>query len=105
MSTPPAQPPTLQPADYDEYIGRFSALVGEIAEGQYGRYKGRLVPKMSRALFEERYTRYLALGVKYATMLSNNTTIEDTLTVDLKAAEVELLVQDSLFLPFPKYLG
>lgn len=98
-------PPTLSPSDYDAYLARFSSLVGEIAEGQYGRYKGRLVPKMSRAQFEERYTRYLALGVKYATMLSNNTTIEDTLTVDLKAAEVELLVQDSLFLPFPKYLG
>ena len=98
-------PPTLKTSDYDEYLVRFSSLVGEIAEGQYGRYKGRLVLKMTRAQFEERYTRYLSLGVKYATMLSDNTTIEDTLTVDLKAAEVELLVQDSLFLPFPKYLG
>jgi len=101
MSTPPS----LRPSDYDDYLARFSSLVGNIAEGQYGRYKGRLVPKMGRALFEERYTRYIALGVKYATMLSNNTTIEDTLTVDIKAAEVELLIQESLFLPFPKYLG
>jgi hypothetical protein len=95
--------PTLKPSDYDDYLERFLAQVGEIEEGQYGSYKGRLVLKMSRPQFEERYSRYLTLWLKYADMLTKSDTIEDTLAVDLKAAEVELLIHDSLFLPFPKF--
>jgi hypothetical protein len=95
--------PSLKPSDYDDYLERFLQLVGEIEEGQYGSYKNRLVLKMSRAQFEERYQQYLALGFKYADMLNKSDTIEDTLAVDLKSAEVELLIQSSLFLPFPKF--
>jgi hypothetical protein len=95
--------PTLKPTDFDDYLERFVSLVGEIEEGQYGSYKNRLVLKMSRAQFEERYQKYLTLGLKYADMLTKSDTIEDTLAVDLKSAEVELLIQSSLFLPFPKF--
>jgi len=103
MSEEMSGAPTLKPSDFDEYLTRFSSLVGELEEGQYGSYKSRLVLKMNRAQFEERYARYLSLGLRYAEMLSKSDTIEDTLTVDLKAAEVELLIQDSPFLPFPKF--
>lgn len=95
--------PTLKPTDFDEYLERFTRLVGEIEEGQYGSYKNRLVLKMSRSQFEDRYQKYLTLGLKYADMLTKSDTIEDTLAVDLKSAEVELLIQSSLFLPFPKF--
>lgn len=97
-------PPQLKPTDYDEYIARFNERVGEIAEGQYGNYRGRLVLRMSRAEFEARYRGYLDLGVRYGDMLSQSDTIEDSITVDLRAAEIELLITDSPFLPFPKYL-
>ena len=103
MSDEMSGAPTLKPSDFDDYLARFTALVGELDEGQYGSYKNRLVLKMSRAQFEERYARYLSLGLRYAEMLSKSDTIEDTLAVDLKAAEVELLIQDSSFLPFPKF--
>ena len=97
--------PTLKATDYEEYVQRFLNEVGEIADGQYGQYKGRLVLKMSRDQFEQRYQRYLELGIHYGDLLSRSDTIEDSITVDLRAAEIELLIKQSLFLPFPKYLG
>jgi hypothetical protein len=99
-----ARHPTLNHNDFDEYLQRFQEIVGEIEAGQYGKYKGRLVLKMTREQFEARYLQYLTLGIRYGTMLSQSDTIEDTLTVDIRAAEVELLIKTSLFLPFPKYL-
>ena len=98
-------PPTLKSSDFTDYIKRFAEIVGEIEEGQYGQYKGRLVLKMSREQFEERYQQYLDLGIHYGELLERSDTIEDSITVDLRAAEIELLVKSSLFLPFPKYLG
>ena len=97
--------PTLKETDYTDYIVRFAEIVGEIDEGQYGQYKGRLIPKMNRAQFEERYQRYLQLGIHYGQLLERSDTSEDSITVDLRAAEIELLITSSLFLPFPKYLG
>ena len=98
------QLPRLRANDFNEYVKRFEELVGIMEDGQYGQYKGRLILKMNRSQFEEKYTHYLQLGIRYGDMLSRSDTIEDTLTVDLRTAEVELLVVDSLFLPFPKYL-
>ena len=97
--------PSLKETDYADYLDRFASVVGEIAEGQYGQYKGRLVLKMTRDQFEERYQRYLKLGIHYGELLERSDTIEDSITVDLRAAEIELLVTNSLFLPFPKYMG
>ena len=101
----PMEPPRLKANDYHDYVGRFRELVGDIAEGQYGNYRGRLVLRMTQVEFEKKYQRYLDLGVRYGQMLSQSDTIEDSLTVDLRAAEIELLITNSLFLPFPKYLG
>ena len=97
--------PKLQSTDFEDYLQRFAQLVGDIEEGQYGQYKGRLVLKMSRFQFEERYQQYLDLGIHYGELLERSDTIEDSITVDLRAAEIELLIKLSLFLPFPKYLG
>ena len=97
--------PKLKPTDFEEYFQRFTELVGVIEEGQYGQYKGRLVLKMNRQQFEDRYQQYLDLGIHYGELLERSDTIEDSITVDLRAAEIELLIKNSLFLPFPKYLG
>ena len=97
--------PKLKATDFEEYLQRFTELVGVIEEGQYGQYKGRLVLKMNRQQFEERYQQYLDLGIHYGELLERSDTIEDSITVDLRAAEIELLIKSSLFLPFPKYLG
>ena len=99
------EPPRLKPNDYRDYVARFNELVGEIAEGQYGNYRGRLVLRMTQDQFETKYQRYINLGIRYGQMLSQSDTIEDSLTVDLRAAEIELLITNSPFLPFPKYLG
>lgn len=98
-------PPQLKDHDYDDYLERFHTLVGDMEEGQYGSYRGRVILRMNKSQFEERYQRYLELGIRYGDLLTKSDTIEDSLTVDLRAAEVELLITESLFLPFPKHLG
>ena len=100
----PSEFPCLSENDFDLYLQRFAKYVGPIDVGQYGPYKGRLILKMNRTQFEGKYTYYLDLGQKYVNMLNQSDTIDDTLTLDIKAAEVELVIRDSLFLPFPKFM-
>ena len=96
--------PIYKPEAFKDYTDRASEMIGEIEEGQYGQHRGRLVLRLNEAQFEERYRRYLELGMKYANALESSDTIEDTLTIDIRALEVELLIADSLFLPVPKFL-
>ena len=96
--------PYLSDTDFDLYLERFLEHVGPIEIGQYGQYKGRLILKMNRNQFEEKYRYYLNLGRKYVHMLNQSDTIDDTLTLDIKAAEVEMVIKNSLFLPFPKFM-
>ena len=67
-------------------------------------FQVRLLLKMNQEQFQNKYTHYLELGSRYVQMLSESDTIEDTLTLDIKAAEIELLIFDSIFLPFPKFM-
>ena len=96
--------PCLSDTDFDLYLERFLEHVGPIEVGQYGQYKGRLILKMNRSQFEEKYQYYLNLGRKYVHMLNQSDTIDDTLTLDIKAAEVEMVLKKSLFLPFPRFM-
>ena len=96
--------PIYEPEAFKHYIDRANEMIGEIEEGQYGQYRGRLILRLNEAQFEDRYRRYLELGMKYAHALESSDTIEDTLTIDIRTLEVELIMIDSLFLPVPKFL-
>ena len=65
----PIEPPRLKANDYHDYVGRFRELVGDIAEGQYGNYRGRLVLRMTQVQFERKYQR-ITCGVNF--LLRNN---------------------------------
>ena len=94
------------PTDYDKeyrrYQARFERLVGAIAPGQYGRYKGRLVPRLDAEGFRFKVEQYMELGRRFTEMVSEGDTIDDALAVELRAAEIELVLERSLFLPVPR---
>lgn len=86
--------------EFAQYLARFDDLVGDIQTGQYGRYKGRLVRKLDPERFEAKLAEYHDLGERFLAIINAGDTIDDALAVDLRAAEVELLIQDSRYLPF-----
>ena len=91
--------PTDYTQEYERYTERFVRLVGEILPGQYGRYRNRLVPRLTVSQFRERVDHYMHLGDRFVAMMNAGDTIDDTLAVELRTAEVELVLEKSLFLP------
>lgn len=94
--------PTDYTKEFDRYLERFHRLVGDMRTGQYGSYRDRLVRKLDVDEFTRRVDDYLALGRRFSEMVSAGDTIDDTLAVDLRAIEVELVMERSLFLPPPR---
>ncbi|MBU0554166.1 hypothetical protein KKF91_18225 [Myxococcota bacterium] len=84
--------------EFQPYLERFERLVGAIQTGQYGRFRGRLVRKLSPDEFDEKMSRYMNLGARFSEMVVAGDTIDDTIMADLRVAEVELIVEESLFL-------
>lgn len=91
--------PTDYALEYERYVERFQRLVGDIQPGQYGRFRNRLVPRLTAAQFRERVDHYMAVGERFTAMMNAGDTIDDTLAVELRAAEAELVLERSLFLP------
>ena len=85
--------------EFKRYTERFERLVGALQPGQYGNYKGRLVRRFDAEQFSEKVNEYMALGQKFTESLSAGDTIDDAVTVDLRATEIELVLEKSLFLP------
>lgn len=93
-------PMTTGPSDdYNRYIERFERLVGDIRPGQYGKFKGRLVTRLELEQFDAKAAEYLDIGRRFNTMMTSGDTIDDTLIIELRAAEVELVLEQSAFLP------
>lgn len=91
--------PTDYALEFERYTQRFVRLVGDMQPGQYGRYRNRLVPRLTAPQFRERVERYMALGERFTAMMNAGDTIDDTLAVELRSVEVELVLEKSLFLP------
>ena len=91
--------PTDYPQEYERYVARFQRLVGEMQPGQYGRFRGRLVPRLTADQFRDRVDQYMALGDRFTAMMNAGDTIDDTVAVSLRATEAELVMEKSLFLP------
>lgn len=91
--------PTDYAQEFQRYSTRFVRLVGDIQPGQYGRFRNRLVPRLTEAQFRERVDHYMALGDRFSAMMNAGDTIDDTLAVELRSVEAELVLEKSLFLP------
>lgn len=91
---------TDQHGDFRGYLTRFQSEVGDIHTGQYGRYKGRLIQKLDEPRYKAKMAEYTELGERFLAIINAGDTIDDALAVDLRAAEIELLIEKSSYLPF-----
>jgi hypothetical protein len=85
--------------DHDGYVERFDRVVGAIRPGQYGRYRNRLVLKMNSDQYRRKVEEYEDLGRRLGAMMNAGDTIDDTLVTALRAAEIDLVLERSRFLP------
>ena len=90
---------TEQLLTFPDYEERFLRLVGEINPGQYGRYKGRLVRRMSQEQFNQQLKHYNDLAARFSTAIESGETLSEVLIVELRDAEVKLALEKSGFLP------
>ena len=90
---------TEQLLTFPEYEERFLRLVGDIHPGQYGRYKGRLVRRMSQGQFSEQLNHYNELASRFTEASGSGETLSEVLIVELRDAEVKLVLEQSAFLP------
>ena len=88
--------------DYGAYVARFTRLVGDIREGQYGRFRNRLIPRLPESKFNAKFKEYLALGQCLSDMMMGGDTMDEGLVLEMRAAEAELVLEASLFLPSPR---
>ena len=86
-------------AEFAKYIERFERLVGDIQTGQYGQFKGRLVRRLNSEEFQIKASEYDELGQRFNRILDEGDTIDEGLTVNLRSVEVELVMEESRFLP------
>ena len=85
--------------DFGQYQNRFDSLVGELNAGQYGQFRGRLIKRMSAEEFEAQLQTYEELGQKLESSMMSGDTIDDRLTTQIRAVEVNLVLSASKYLP------
>ena len=90
--------------EYEQYLQRFRRLVGDRKPGQYGRFQSRLVLMMNGGQFTEKLDEYQQLGNRFGAMVTSGDTIDERLVAELRAAEIELVLEESRFLP-PRSFG
>ena len=90
---------TSDTIDYTEYDERFQRLVGDIQAGQYGRYRGRLVRKLTLSEYADQKSEYIRLGERLTNAVNAGETLSDNLTAELRSTEVNLVLEQSSYLP------
>ena len=85
--------------NYSRYAERFERLVGSMNAGQFGNFKGRLVRRMNEAQFHAKLVEYKALGDQLSAAVMSGDTIDERLSVQIRAFEFELVLERSNYLP------
>jgi hypothetical protein len=77
---------------YLEYLARFESEVGALAVGAYGKWKGKLVRKLSPEEFTTRHQEFAKLDSAYRGILTRGDTINDTVVRMWREKRAELLI-------------
>jgi len=64
-------------AEYDQYVARFDAQVGEVEVGAFAKFRGRLIRKMDADEFGDRWGEYHELAGHYFQSVDRGDTIND----------------------------
>lgn len=85
--------------EFTEYLSRVHRHLGEIQTGQYGHFRNRLVRKLNRDQFADKLAEYGECGQALITAVENGDTIDERLTVQIRAIEFDLVMEKSRYLP------
>ena len=79
---------------YQGYLDRFQREVGTIAVGAYGKWKGKLVRKLSPVEFGAKNEEFARLDTTYRGILARGDTINDAVVRLWRERRAELLIDD-----------
>jgi hypothetical protein len=65
------------PGRYAEYLERLTQEVGDLEVGEFAKYAGRLIHKLSFPEFTATYTEYTELLARYHESLERGDTVDD----------------------------
>lgn len=65
------------PGRYSEYLDRLTDEVGDLGVGEFAKYAGRLIHKLSFEEFTATYTEYAELLARYHESLERGDTVDD----------------------------
>ena len=78
--------------DFRAYLGRFEGAAGEHDFGDFVKFHGRLVKKLTYDEFVQRWEEYLRLKNTYEEIFQRGDTINDAMVRVLKERAAELML-------------
>jgi hypothetical protein len=79
---------------YQDYLVRFERLIGAVAVGAYGTFRGKLVRKLSPEEFQRKFDELTSFSEQYNKILERGDTLNDALTKLLRERQAELLISE-----------
>jgi len=77
--------------EYGDYLERAARELGPIGVGQYSKFQGQLIKKLSYDEFEEHWARYIEVRQAYDEILQGGDTVNDAIVHLLNEHAAELL--------------
>lgn len=77
--------------EYLAYLTRFDEQIGQLAVGAYGKWKGKLIRKLSADEFTKKFTEWQTLNRTYQQILERGDTLNDAITKLLRERTLELI--------------
>lgn len=77
--------------EFRDYLGRFAAATGEHDFGEFVKYHGRLVKKLTYDEFVGRYEEFTRLKTAYDEIFERGDTINDAIIRVLRERSAELI--------------
>jgi hypothetical protein len=80
-------------AEYDAYLARFRAELGDDVDlGDFGKFRGRLIKKMTAAEFDVVNAEYHQLAMAYFESIDRGDTINDVVVRLIRDAAAKLVL-------------
>ena len=81
------------PARYHEYLDRFATEVGDYEVGQFAKFRGKLIKKLSFDDFTPLYIEHHEMIEQYYTSLERGDTVNDLVLHALRDQAATLIVK------------
>jgi len=79
-------------ADYEAYLGRFQAALGDASVGAFIKHQGRLIKKLDPEAFAPVYREYMELATHYLEGIDRGDTVNDLVVKLIRDHAAELVL-------------